>query len=103
MPGFDGTGPMGHGPMTGRGMGFCVGYAGGPYGFGRRRHRWFRPMGRLRPFAPGPARCHPYRAAMPEPTAAEEAAFLKEQARYLEEELKDIKEKLKELEQDKDD
>ena len=24
MPGFDGTGPKGRGPMTGRGMGFCV-------------------------------------------------------------------------------
>jgi len=24
MPGFDGTGPQGAGPMTGRGMGFCV-------------------------------------------------------------------------------
>lgn len=24
MPGFDGTGPMGMGPMTGRGMGYCV-------------------------------------------------------------------------------
>ncbi len=24
MPGFDGTGPQGKGPMTGRGMGFCV-------------------------------------------------------------------------------
>lgn len=24
MPGFDGTGPRGRGPMTGRGMGFCV-------------------------------------------------------------------------------
>ncbi|MBN1974722.1 MAG: DUF5320 domain-containing protein [Sedimentisphaerales bacterium] len=24
MPGFDGTGPQGIGPMTGRGMGFCV-------------------------------------------------------------------------------
>ncbi len=24
MPGFDGTGPFGQGPMTGRGMGFCV-------------------------------------------------------------------------------
>jgi len=24
MPGFDGTGPLGRGPMTGRGMGFCV-------------------------------------------------------------------------------
>jgi hypothetical protein len=24
MPGFDGTGPQGRGPITGRGMGFCV-------------------------------------------------------------------------------
>jgi hypothetical protein len=24
MPGFDGTGPQGKGPMTGRGIGFCV-------------------------------------------------------------------------------
>ena len=24
MPGYDGTGPQGQGPMTGRGMGFCV-------------------------------------------------------------------------------
>ena len=32
MPGFDGTGPMGMGPLTGRGMGFCaVPYSGTPY------------------------------------------------------------------------
>jgi len=24
MPGFDGTGPMGRGPLTGRGMGYCA-------------------------------------------------------------------------------
>jgi Family of unknown function (DUF5320) len=24
MPGFNGTGPRGMGPMTGRGMGYCV-------------------------------------------------------------------------------
>ncbi len=42
MPGFDGTGPMGGGPMTGRGMGFCAGrqpagarrFAGRGRGFG---------------------------------------------------------------------
>jgi hypothetical protein len=42
MPAFDGTGPLGQGPMTGRGLGYCsngygvvyprVGYG---YGFGR--------------------------------------------------------------------
>ena len=57
MPGFDGTGPQGQGPMTGRGEGYCavpldrsagmpVGYAGFP---GRRLVRrpwlrWFRPF-----------------------------------------------------------
>ena len=37
MPGFNGTGPAGMGPMTGGGRGFCVmplGYnPGAPYGF----------------------------------------------------------------------
>jgi hypothetical protein len=36
MPGFDGTGPMGMGPMTGGGRGFCaMPYRGyGSYGYG---------------------------------------------------------------------
>ena len=38
MPGFDGTGPMGMGPMTGGGRGFCaMPYrAYGPYEYGVR-------------------------------------------------------------------
>ncbi len=55
MPRFDGTGPLGQGPMTGRGMGYCNvnypspvrnfwGFRG--FGFGMRRgfmngRRWF--------------------------------------------------------------
>lgn len=40
MPGGDRTGPMGAGPRTGRGMGYCNGYqqpgfGGFGYGFGR--------------------------------------------------------------------
>ena len=40
MPGFDRTGPLGEGPMTGRRLGRCTGYAGdmpgrGYRGFGR--------------------------------------------------------------------
>ena len=31
MPGFDGTGPMGMGPMTGRGRGPCRFYMGAPW------------------------------------------------------------------------
>jgi len=34
MPGYDGTGPQGIGPMTGRGMGYCTEYANPAY-FGR--------------------------------------------------------------------
>ena len=36
MPGRDGTGPLGAGPMTGKGAGNCVGYAANRgTGFGR--------------------------------------------------------------------
>ncbi|MFA5137680.1 MAG: DUF5320 family protein [Elusimicrobiota bacterium] len=38
MPGGDGTGPLGNGPRTGRGWGFCGGGGqGGWPGMGRRR------------------------------------------------------------------
>ena len=38
MPGGDGTGPLGQGPMTGRGMGWC-GHRGDARGLGRGRGR----------------------------------------------------------------
>jgi hypothetical protein len=59
MPSFDGTGPRGQGPMTGRGEGYCAipldRMAQTPYGsaglqghpvplFRRRWTRWFRPF-----------------------------------------------------------
>jgi len=37
MPGKDGTGPMGRGAMTGRGLGYCTGIGSGRYGAGIRR------------------------------------------------------------------
>ena len=37
MPRFDGSGPMGQGPMTGRGLGPC----GGGMGYGRGQGRGF--------------------------------------------------------------
>jgi len=48
MPGFDGTGPRGMGPMTGGGRGFC-----NPYGplYGRGPDAGWSPM----VVAPGPA------------------------------------------------
>jgi hypothetical protein len=57
MPRFDGTGPLGMGPMTGRGMGYCGGvnqmaansasYPSMPYYWGRGLRRGFgRGLGR---------------------------------------------------------
>jgi len=69
MPGGDGTGPLGMGPMTGRAAGFCAGYGmpgymnpipgqgfrlrqgyGGQVGMGRGRGFWGRGGGRGRGF-----------------------------------------------------
>jgi hypothetical protein len=61
MPGFDGTGPMGAGPMTGGGRGLCnPAYAGsgpwygGGFGYGRGLGRGRgRGLGFRRGFGPG--------------------------------------------------
>lgn len=38
MPGGDRTGPLGMGPMTGRGLGYCAGFTGfGRFAGGHRR------------------------------------------------------------------
>jgi len=52
MPGFDRTGPLGAGPRTGRGLGFCAGgpyppaYGGARYGAGRGGIPWGGGRGR---------------------------------------------------------
>lgn len=73
MSRFDGTGPMGQGPRTGRGMGPCgggQGFGGGfGQGFGGRRF-W---------------------------TKKEETEILKEEIENLEDEIKAMKEHLNEL------
>jgi hypothetical protein len=107
MPGFDGTGPEGMGPMTGWGRGLCGPYGGrgsrrsfGPWsGWGGRgrgwRHRyWATGMpgwGRMYPPPwggySGPAYSH-----------EDELAVLKEEAAWLNEELNAVEERLRELE-----
>lgn len=77
MPGFDGTGPLGYGPMTGGGRGYCMVPAGRGRGMG-----WGRGLA-WRRGAPGFARgrfARPRRAG----TAAEsEADFLRREAEAL--------------------
>jgi len=93
MSGFDRTGPLGYGPMTGRGMGPCgAGYARGVgrgAGFGRG-------MGFRRGFAPAWGSSYGYR-----PTREQEIADLRAEKESIQEELKNLDERLKELESKK--
>lgn len=116
MPGRDGTGPMGYGPRTGGGFGWCPPAAGMPvaapvYGAGRGGIPWGG--GRGRAWGGGRGRgygwryAYPYAQRFPAPYQwgpagsagqADEASFLKERVSDLEEELKSVKERLQEVE-----
>lgn len=52
MPGFDGTGPMGKGPITGGGRGFCA-LLYRPYGYGFRAS-YYPPTGMYPPYYGSP-------------------------------------------------
>ncbi|NLO83785.1 MAG: DUF5320 domain-containing protein [Clostridiales bacterium] len=104
MPRGDGTGPMGMGPMTGRGAGFCAGFAvpgyANPigYGIGFGRGRGFRRMF----YATGLPRWARFGFQSANgayfASDADEKEFLKRQAKFLENQLNDIKKRLEELE-----
>jgi len=114
MPGFDGTGPAGVGPMTGGARGYCrpwglgrmYGYGrryglGRGYGFGRGyrfgmgipyegpvRYAYGAPAGQ----APG---AYPY---APQMTREQELDFLKDEAEAIKDQLEQIDTRIKELE-----
>jgi len=125
MPGGDGTGPAGMGPMTGRAAGFCAGYplpgyanpvgGRGYWGWGRGfrgggwgRRNWYYATG-----LPGWARAgyagnayggYPavYAGGFPyEPTAEQEQQALKQQSEYLQQSLDDVNKRIEELEKQK--
>ncbi|NLC11418.1 MAG: DUF5320 domain-containing protein [Firmicutes bacterium] len=93
MPGGDGIGPRGMGPMTGRGAGYCAGY---PYpGFANSWPRRFWRRGWYgRPGFYGPAAF---------PAAVDEKAMLKQQAQFLKDQLQWVEERLKEISESKKD
>ena len=125
MPGGDGTGPAGMGPMTGRAAGYCAGYpvpgymnpipGRGYWGWGawggRGRRNWYYATG-----MPGWARAAqglpawgttPYPAApltpyagpyAPPMTQEQELEALKRQAEYFQNALGDIQKRMQELE-----
>jgi len=115
MPARDGTGPMGMGPMTGRGMGFCAGVSAPKptntapgcgfwrRGGGRGRERGWRNMfyatgltGWQRAAAGWPMRGGVTPNAAP--SKEQELAALKGQAQSFEGALGDIQKRIEELE-----
>ncbi len=124
MPGGDRTGPLGLGPMTGRGAGYCAGYALPEYaapgldrGLAARGWWYNRPRGAGRGFrcrnwayatgVPAGQRFYPFAyrpsAAPAQPPVDREAEIgvLKVQAQELEQVLKQINERLTELAENK--
>lgn len=101
MPGGDGTGPWGRGPMTGRAMGYCGGFYGprrfgpGPGGFGRGRGWRYGDMPD-RPVYPGDDR------GIWRPSNEEEERYLEGLLNDLEAEIAEIRERIQELKGTKD-
>jgi len=105
MPGGDRTGPMGAGPRTGRGLGYCSGnsqpgWVYGPgrgMGFGRGRGwgRGFWGRGRwcwYGPYYPAPYSV-PYDEETEKKTLEAEANFLKNRLKELEQRLAELTQK----------
>lgn len=105
MPRGDGTGPMGLGQMTGRGAGYCSGFATPGYansvgcgvGFGRGRgfRRAYNATG-----LPRGARynCSPFAGAY-EPFVGEKE-LLSQQEKFLENQLHQVKQRLSNFKED---
>ena len=87
MPKFDGTGPTGMGPMTGRGFGPCGGCVPHGCGMGMGRRGGF---GRRRGLGAFFGWCGPQ-------TKKDQVKALSDYKKALEEELEDIKKELKEV------
>ena len=92
MPGFDGTGPRGLGPMTGGGRGFCASPAG-VRGVGYRRWRG-HPRYRFFPGTPY------WTAPVTQVSAEDELAVLKNEATALKSELDRVESMIKQLEKE---
>jgi len=100
MPGFDGTGPRGMGPMTGGGRGFCS-----SWGIGTTFRRGIVPPYPGVPYAPYRGYgAMPYRATAPWATPFapqmprdQELDFLKKEAQATREQLEQIEARINEL------
>lgn len=84
MPFRDATGPLGQGPMTGRGLGPCGG--GMSYGRGYGRGRGWRRWGYYPPI---------------QPTEKEEKEMIQEEMSLLKEQMRTFEDRLEELKKKK--
>jgi hypothetical protein len=90
MPGFDGTGPMGMGPMTGGGRGFCS-----PWGV---RAGWRRfDLPRWNPYTYPYYSPYGFGPLAPQMTREQELDFLKSEAQALRDELKELDTRISQL------
>lgn len=116
MPAGDGRGPIGSGPMTGRGAGYCTGYSvpgymnaargGGSFGYGRGCRGGRGPgsgyFGGGRPFtgrrfqnSPYP---YDYKYPQTEFSAETEAKMLKQQTEFMQKNIEILNERIRQLE-----
>ena len=104
MPGFDGTGPRGMGPMTGGGRGFCS-----PWGIGAALRQYGIPprigygypyygAGAPYPFYGAPTSAPGATPFTPQMTPEQELDFLKNQAQAMRGQLEQIETRMRELE-----
>jgi hypothetical protein len=110
MPGFDGSGPMGYGPMTGGARGLCnpakAGYNsqfGRGYGRGMSLRRGFRggagaEMGARPGYGRGFGFYPPANGTFYQMNAEDEMNMLKANADYMKTSLDEINKRIKELE-----
>jgi hypothetical protein len=111
MPGFDRTGPMGQGPRTGGGFGYCgsgagVGSFGGLRyggGFGRGRRNW-RAYGGGFGYGRGPRfwGAGYYPAVYPPVSRIEESDYLMDQIAQLKADIQAMEDRLAALDSDKE-
>ncbi len=112
MPRGNGTGPMGYGPMTGRGAGYCAGYATPGYansGFGMGRGQGFgrgsgRGFGRMNWAGYGysinaPYQGYPENMGTYQPPVYDEKEVLENQVASLEKQLEQMRNRLKDFEE----
>ena len=100
MPQGDGTGPTGQGQMTGRGMGFCVGFNTPGFMNGGFRRGMGRGLGRGRGFGwrARAMQVMPMQQVQPQViTEKQEKQFLEQDLTALKEEMKEIEKRLKEI------